>query len=60
MTAQWARIMGAAEIFLFDIVVEKLLLATKLSFEKVFDSTKEEPIEVVNAHTDGKGRACLY
>ena len=34
MTAQWARIMGAAEIFLFDIVAEKLGLAKQLGFEK--------------------------
>ncbi len=55
MTAQWARIMGAAEIFLFDIVAEKLVLAEGLGFEKVFNSTREDPVEVVNIHTDGKG-----
>ena len=55
MAAQWARIMGAAEVFLFDIVAEKLELARCLSFDNVFDSATEEPIEVVNARTDDKG-----
>lgn len=55
MTALWASIMGAAEIFLFDIVAEKLALAKRLGFENVYDSTSEEPVEVVNARTDAKG-----
>lgn len=55
MTAQWARIMGATTVFLFDIVAEKLELAKQLGFDKVFNTTIEQPVEVVNAHTDGKG-----
>ena len=55
MTAQWARIMGAATLFLFDIVAEKLELAKQLGFDKVFNPMTETPVEVVNAHTDGKG-----
>ena len=55
MAAQWARIMGAAEVLLFDIVAEKLELARCLGFDNVFNSTTEEPIEVVNARTDDKG-----
>ena len=55
MTAQWAGIMGAAQVLLFDILAEKLALAKRLGFEYVFDSTTEEPVEIVNAHTDGKG-----
>ena len=55
MVAQWARIMGAAEVFLFDIVAEKLELAKRLGFDKVFNSAVEEPIEIVNARTDEKG-----
>ena len=55
MTAQWARIMGATTVFLFDIVAEKLELAKQLGFDKVFNTMAEEPVEVVNAHTDGKG-----
>ena len=55
MVAQWARIMGAAEVLLFDIVAEKLELAKRLGFDKAFNSATEEPIEVVNARTDEKG-----
>ena len=60
MTPQWARIMGAAEVFLFDIVAEKLELAKRLGFNKVFNSATEEPIEILNARTDEKGADCLY
>ena len=55
MVAQWARILGAAAVLLFDIVSEKLELAKRLGFDKVFNSATEKPIEVVNALTDGKG-----
>ena len=55
MTAQWSRIMGAARVFLFDIVDEKLELAKQLGFDEVFNTTTEKPVEAVNASTDGKG-----
>ena len=55
MVAQWARIMGATQVLLFDIVAEKLELAKRLGFESVFNSTIEDPVEVVNAQTEGKG-----
>ena len=60
MAAQWARIMGAAEVLLFDIVAEKLELARHLGFDNVFNSATEEPIEVVNALTADKGaQVCI-
>ena len=46
MTAQWARIMGATTVFLFDIVAEKLELAKQLGFDKVFNTMTEEPVEM--------------
>ena len=55
MVAQWARIMGATEVLLFDIVAEKLELAKRLGFDPVFNSAIEAPIEVVNARTDERG-----
>ena len=55
MVAQWARIMGATQVLLFDIVAEKLELAKRLGFEDVFNSAIEDPVEVVNAQTEGKG-----
>lgn len=55
MVAQWARIMGATQVILFDIVPEKLELAQRLGFESVFNSRIEDPIDVVETQTDGKG-----
>lgn len=55
MAAQWARIMGASDVFLFDIVEEKLELAQQLGFEGVFNSAIEDAVTLVNAQTDGKG-----
>ncbi len=55
MVAQWAKIMGAAQLFLFDIVTEKLELAKRLGFTGVFNSRLEYPVEAVNAQTEGKG-----
>ena len=40
MTAQWARIMGATTVLLFDIVAEKLELAKQLGFDEVFNTTQ--------------------
>ena len=55
IVAQWARIMGATQVLLFDIVPEKLKLAQRLGFENVFNSTEEYPVDVVNTHTGGNG-----
>ena len=58
MTAQWARIMGAAEIFLFDVITEKLELAQRIGFDNIFNSVTEDPVEIVNTRTERKRRAC--
>ncbi len=55
MVAQWARIMGAAEVLLFDIITEKLELAKRLGFENVFNGSSEDPIDVVGTQTEGEG-----
>ena len=55
IVAQWARIIGAMQVLLFDIFTEKLKLAQRLGFESVFNSTIEDPVDVVNAQTEGKG-----
>ncbi len=60
MTAQWARIMGAAEIFLFDVITEKLELAKRIGFDNIFNSATQDPLEIINARTGGKGaHACI-
>ena len=55
IVAQWARIMGATQVLLFDIIAEKLELARQLGFENVFNSTLENPVDTVNAHTHNDG-----
>jgi L-iditol 2-dehydrogenase len=55
MVAQWARIMGATQVLLFDIITEKLELTQRLGFESAFNSTVEDPVDVVHAQTEAKG-----
>ena len=55
MVAQWARIIGAEKILLFDILKEKLILAKKLGFDNVYNTSIEKVVDVVNAETNGKG-----
>ncbi len=55
MVAQWSRIMGSEQVLLFDIVTEKLELAKEIGFDGVFNSILADPVEVVNAQTEGKG-----
>ncbi len=55
MVAQWTRIMGAAQVLLFDIINDKLELAKRLGFDDVFNSTREDPIDVIDTQTEGEG-----
>lgn len=55
MVAQWTRIMGTTEVLLFDIVPEKLELARNLDFECVYDSSENDPVELIKAQTEGEG-----
>ncbi len=57
MAAQWARIMGAPTVILFDIIEEKLALAEQLGFQTFFNNAIDgkEPVAIVNEQTDGKG-----
>ncbi len=55
MVAQWARTMGSTQVLLFDIIPDKLELAKRLGFEDVFNSTRVDPIDVVNTQTAGEG-----
>ena len=71
MVAQWTRLMGAAQVLLFDVVPEKLALARQIGFEKVFfnstgsadsnsstdsiSSTVTDSVRIVNDHTEGNG-----
>ncbi len=53
--AQWARVMGAARVILFDLVAEKLQMAGRLGFELAFDVRRLDPLGKVNELTGGYG-----
>ena len=55
MTAQWARMMGAARIILFDLIPEKLAMARKLGFELALDARTGDPVEKINELTASHG-----
>ncbi len=55
MVAQWARIMGAGQIAILDIVPEKLDLARHLGFTLTFNSRQIDPLEAVKSITGGDG-----
>ena len=53
--AQWARMMGAARVILFDLVAEKLAMAGRLGFELAFDPRRVDPLQKVRELTRGYG-----
>jgi L-iditol 2-dehydrogenase len=53
--AQWARVMGAARVILFDLVPQKLDMAHRLGFELAFDPRQVDPLEKVDELTGGYG-----
>lgn len=55
MLAQWLRSMGAAKVFLFDIMEGKLELARKLGFSYVYNSSNDDPVAVVEKATGNRG-----
>lgn len=55
MVAQWAKILGAEQILLFDILNEKLELAQRIGFDKVYNTSIVDVVDVVHGETGGKG-----
>jgi L-iditol 2-dehydrogenase len=55
MTAQWARMMGAARVVLFDLIPQKLAMAQRLGFELAFNARDADPVERVHQLTGGSG-----
>ncbi len=55
MVAQWARLMGASQVLLFDIVEQKLALARELGFAHTYHSAQKAPEEVIAFLTTGQG-----
>ncbi|MCS7040282.1 MAG: zinc-binding dehydrogenase, partial [Caldilineales bacterium] len=59
MAAQWAQLLGADRVVLFDIAPDKLALAERFGFA-AFDSRGCDPVAVVHEHTAGEGaHLCL-
>jgi len=55
MAAQWAQMMGAGQVILFDLIPEKLDMAEQLGFELAFNARDVDPVQKVNELTGGHG-----
>ena len=55
IVAQWARLMGASTVAIFDIVREKLDLACRVGLTNVYDSRQQDPVVVIQQLTNGAG-----
>ena len=55
MVAQWARIMGASRVIVFDLDPRKLDLAKSIGFSDVHNSRDADPLEVIGSLTGGEG-----
>ncbi|MBN2473756.1 MAG: galactitol-1-phosphate 5-dehydrogenase [Pirellulales bacterium] len=55
MAAQWARMMGAAQIVVFDLIPEKLAMARRLGFPSAINARDGDPVEKINELTGGRG-----
>jgi L-iditol 2-dehydrogenase len=55
MCAQWARAMGAEQIFLFDVVPAKLDMARHMGFTHAYNSREKDPLKTILELTGGAG-----
>lgn len=55
MAAQWARIMGASRILIFDIDPAKLDIARRCGFANLYNSAERNPVDVIREVTAGRG-----
>lgn len=53
MAAQWARLMGAGAVVLFDVATDKLALARQLGFSHVIDVRAQDPVAALEAISPG-------
>ena len=60
MTMQWARIFGASQVVVFDIVNERLELAVRLGADAGVNTGEEDFMEKVSALTGGRGFDYVY
>lgn len=59
-TMQWAKIFGAKQVVVFDIVPERLELALRLGATAVINSSEENYMERAMSMTEGKGFDYVY
>lgn len=52
---QWARVMGATEVFAVDIFEEKLSIAREVGADYVVNAKMVDPVEFVLEKTEGEG-----
>ena len=50
-----ARLMGATTIITVDTIPERMAMSKKLGADIVVDFRKEDPVEAIMRHTDGRG-----
>lgn len=55
MAAQWARIMGAAKVLIFDIDPAKLEIGSACGFTDLYNSSERNPIDTIRDATCGRG-----
>lgn len=60
MTMQWAKIFGAKNVAVFDILEERLDLAKRLGADYGINSGKEDFMDIVNEVTGGRGFDYVY
>ncbi len=59
-TLQWAKLLGAQSVTVFDISDERLSLAKKLGAENVVNTSDEDFMEQVKQLTGGKGYSFVF
>lgn len=55
LVAQWARVLGAETVVLFDIIEERLQLARRMGFGHAVNSATVDPTDAIRAITGGRG-----
>lgn len=59
-TMQWAKLLGAKRVVVFDISNERLELAKRLGADAVFNTTEENYLKQAMAYTNGKGYGFVF
>ena len=59
-TMQWAKIMGAKKVAVFDILPERLALAKRLGADEVFNTTEADFEAKAKEYADGRGFGYVF